>query len=457
MGTPLFPWQQYVMDVALEVDDDGVWAFDQIVLTVPRQSGKTFLIGPLVAQRMLERRTAALFSAQSREDAEDLWMYKIVPQIVDSPQLAPVVDWTRGVGNRRMWTRNGSEFKPVGPNPKKLHGKSPDLVWLDEVWAYPLEVAARLRQGYRPAWSMKPGQEWLSSTAGTADDSQWLNSLRRKGREQVEAGQRSGSAYFEWSTPEIVDGRQVWDLPDSELVPLILEHHPRRDHGLRASFVRSELADPGADRTRRQVVRDFANVTEPSRADTGGVFSDAVMERARSGAKIPGDARIGLGVAVDPDRRDASIGICARDGLGVAVTDDKRRLGTRWVAAEVIRLVDKYDVGLVAVVGAGPARSVADELDRAGVPLLRLTAADHAAACVGFADEFGSDHPSVTWNGGEEFRKAVAGAMGRRRSSGVVWESKADESIVSLPARTLAVWAFDHAPVPEPVVEPRVY
>lgn len=45
LGTPLMPWQQYVADVALEIDPDtGLLAYREIVLTVPRQSGKDLAV-----------------------------------------------------------------------------------------------------------------------------------------------------------------------------------------------------------------------------------------------------------------------------------------------------------------------------------------------------------------------------------------------------------------------------
>src|SRR5215207_2302173 len=45
LGTPLMPWQQHVADVAMEVDPDtGRLVYRRIVLTVPRQSGKTTLL-----------------------------------------------------------------------------------------------------------------------------------------------------------------------------------------------------------------------------------------------------------------------------------------------------------------------------------------------------------------------------------------------------------------------------
>src|SRR5215471_10973954 len=41
LGKPMMPWQSYVADVALEVDEDGRFAYQLVIVTVPRQSGKT--------------------------------------------------------------------------------------------------------------------------------------------------------------------------------------------------------------------------------------------------------------------------------------------------------------------------------------------------------------------------------------------------------------------------------
>src|SRR5690606_39326101 len=44
LGTPLMPWQQYVVDVALELDPEtGQLAYREVVLTVPRDRKSTRL------------------------------------------------------------------------------------------------------------------------------------------------------------------------------------------------------------------------------------------------------------------------------------------------------------------------------------------------------------------------------------------------------------------------------
>src|SRR5215471_15214010 len=53
MGRPLMPWQSYVADVALEVDDAGRFCYQLVLVTVPRQSGKTTLFEAVLDHRAL--------------------------------------------------------------------------------------------------------------------------------------------------------------------------------------------------------------------------------------------------------------------------------------------------------------------------------------------------------------------------------------------------------------------
>ena len=76
------------------------------------------------------------------------------------------------------------------------HGFDLDLGEIDEAWS---QRDGRLVQAFRPAMMSRPAaQLWVTSTMGT-DESIFWNGLVDDGRARVEAGQRSGVAYFEWS------------------------------------------------------------------------------------------------------------------------------------------------------------------------------------------------------------------------------------------------------------------
>ena len=44
LGTPFMPWQRQVADVALELLPDGSFAYREVIVTVPRQQGKTTMV-----------------------------------------------------------------------------------------------------------------------------------------------------------------------------------------------------------------------------------------------------------------------------------------------------------------------------------------------------------------------------------------------------------------------------
>ena len=76
MDTPLMPWQQYVADVALELDRErpGEWAYTTVIVSVPRQSGKTALMRAVAADRLLSYRDHIIqMTAQTGKDARKRW------------------------------------------------------------------------------------------------------------------------------------------------------------------------------------------------------------------------------------------------------------------------------------------------------------------------------------------------------------------------------------------------
>ena len=443
MGAPLFPWQQYVADVALEVLPDGTWAYDEVFVTAPRRSGKTHLIVPVTAHRCGQPRLAtAWITAQTLKSAVRRWE-EIANKIVASP-LRSKVKKNRGNPQMLRWPATESAFAPFAPNEDAMHGEDPDLVWVDELWSFDHEQRVVIQQGYEPAFSVKSGQAWLMSTAGTPR-SEWFNETRRRGHEAVAEGVRSGLAVFDWSAPEKVGGRPIEKLGDGELLRVVLDSHPRRDHGVRPDFLAKQLA-----KGRIEFLRAYANLSQnEDSVGADAVFSSDLMKANRAKSPIPAGARIGLGVAVDDDRRDAAVAVAWRDATGRAVTAYQQAEGTRWAAPEVLRLIEAYDVGVVAVQSAGPARDVADALEAAGVEVLRVSQADTAAAGSRFHDEFGAG--SILWDGSIEFSAAVAAAEPHKVQSGIIWRSLTGAPVTTLNAGTVAVWGVDHVPEPEQV------
>src|SRR4051812_39206978 len=68
LGMELMPWQQHVADVALEINPEtGRFAYREVVLTVPRRSGKSALLLAVLIHRMIAMGSAqiAAFTMQN--------------------------------------------------------------------------------------------------------------------------------------------------------------------------------------------------------------------------------------------------------------------------------------------------------------------------------------------------------------------------------------------------------
>lgn len=450
-GTPLFGWQRHVVDVALELDPDGSWHYREIVITVPRRSGKSFLIAPVTAHRGLAMPTLQQIwiTAQTRVNAVDRW--RDSSDWMFNSGLRSMLHRVNTTGNERVDFPNASFFRPFAPTPAAMHGADPTMVWVDELWHFDLQQKRAVEQGYKPNFVFKPGQAWLMSTAGTAD-SAWLNQLRREGRDRVEKGDNSTrSAYFEWSAPRSVGGKPIAELSPDDMLDAVFQAHPRRDHGLTRASLRDELTDDTA-----AFLRAYGNLTDDGET-VSAILSPEQLDRASRGSRIPDDARVSLGVAVHPDGADAAIAVCWRRPDGVRVVTARKTKGTRWVAPELERLHNERSVALVGFRAASAAREIADDVESRGVPVLKIAAPDWSAAGARFVSEVSEREPSVRFTAAHEIRTAIGAAASKQQQSGTTFVSRQGDSITALDAAVGAVWAVDHAPVLEIVPDPVIW
>src|SRR5215831_12770468 len=205
MGRPLMPWQAQVADVALEVDDTGRFCYQLVLVTVPRQSGKTTLFGAVLEQRAATwPRARCWFTAQSGKDAVDWFLNEHEPLMAAG--FRGGYRFRRAAGSEAIrWPATGGLVRPFPPTPDGLHGKTSDLVVVDEPWAFDLTHGQALDMAIVPTQATRPNaQVWKLSTAGDASSTWWLGTVEA-GRAAAAAGRTDGLAYFEWSAPDDVD------------------------------------------------------------------------------------------------------------------------------------------------------------------------------------------------------------------------------------------------------------
>ncbi|MFB6943391.1 hypothetical protein ACFWGL_12435 [Streptomyces sp. NPDC060286] len=359
MGAPLMPWQRQVADVALEVDDRGVYRYGVVVLTVQRRAGKTTLLRPVFAHRGLTVKRAGLWlTAQQRQDAADTWS-DTADAIEDSP--------LRRIVRRR--SANGQEslrFTPTGAKLRvfnalsrvALHGKNSDIVFIDEAFAFTEEQGDVILQAAVPTMATRPGaQLWIVSTAGTAA-STWLRAFVKKGRAQ-EGGPRF--AYFEWSIPE-----DTQDLTDLEVYAA---HHPAIGHTIGMDALRDARATMKA----HEFARAYGNFWVSS---DEWAIAPVVWDGARTRAPFLPGLPITFGAEVAADRSEGVIcaaGTLADGRAAVEVVD--RRGGIGWMAPRLTELSDRHRPAAVVIDPGSPAgpvhRAITEQRKRRGrwVPL----------------------------------------------------------------------------------------
>lgn len=467
MGRPLFPHQRYIVDVLGEVQseeagdpDPGRLAYDQGAAFMQRRSGKTVVAQPMVARTCGgPTKKTAWTTAQKRESAVRRWL-DATDQIMASP-MGHLVKRKISIAHEELrWRKTGSLYLPVAPDDETMHGEDPDLAIVDELWALTLAELEAIQDGYRPAWSVKEGQELMLSAAGVLRSSA-LKHVRVVGREAVARDRRLGLAFFEWAVPPEVGGVRVQDLEDAQLIDAVWASHPRRYLGLGRAFLEAELT-----KGRTRFLRHYGGIDDDTGSDAA-VIDLARIQAATAVEPIPVDARVAIAFEVDPDGLQAAIAAgWAWPGGPAQLEAIEQRESTRWAGPRIVHLAESTPVGLVACVNAGPGRDLADEIEPRlpeGVKMLRLPGGDFAAAFTRLKSSVEQQRPPELvhvriHDPRNEFADAVKASGVARWRSGPVPVKRGAEPMAMVTAMSVALWAADKIPeAPRPAPPFRVY
>lgn len=345
LGTPFMPWQRGVADVATELRPDGKgYVYPIVVLTVPRQSGKTTELRAVGTDRGISRpNTGVFYTAQTGKDARERWQ-DLVAAVKESP-LAPLATVRSAAGSERVVWPNGSMFRCFAPLPKSLHGYTPPLVMLDEAFAHDRQTGDDLMGAIGPAQITLPHRQlWIVSTAGTAE-SVFL-------RQWVEAGRAGteGVAHFEWACPDDVD---VYDASRYH------EWHPAVGYTIPAEAITAE-----ADRlSRAEFHRAYGN--RWTRTASHHIDGEAWDRLADPNITAPAMDPSGVVFAWDvmPDRSSSAL-VAVWEHGGVMLGKVARTgPGMSWLGPAVRELIG-MGWRTFAYDESGPGRELADELRR---------------------------------------------------------------------------------------------
>jgi hypothetical protein len=429
MGLVRQPWVERLAPGLTAIGEDGEWLYSDLVVTVPRQTGKSTLLGPLSVHRCLAIPGAQVWvTAQTRGFASDLIMREWAGRVVGRPAF-PGSRLRRSVGTEHLMMPGGGTVRPFPPNVDGLHGRYAHLVAVDEVWAH--GEGTHLEQAVRPTLTTTGGQAIWVSTAGDA-----TSGLLRRLVERGRAGQE-GIFLADWGLDPAA-ARYVEALLHEgtaralgEAVDLTLEQHP----GVLAR--RGPLLAAAGSMVPGEWLRAYANVWTAA--------SHGLIPAQRwHGRRITGDTPVPsqplvLGVAADPPGGGGAVVAAWRHNGRTLVDVVDHRPGVEWLPAAAADLYRRLRPRELAVDRGDPAyASVETAVLAHGVPAGRvhnLTAGEYAAACARWLDMLATGE--VAHSGHEELTRSALAGQGRQLGDRWVWDRRSGDPC-ALVAATVA-------------------
>ena len=352
LGTPLMPWQQKAARLIGARRKDGRPRYKTVLVTVPRQQGKTRITRAAIDARARQEPYLELYgTAQSRQYAAK-HVVGLGDELLRSapPSERAGLDVKRGVGNERVVWPNGTVYRPLSPTESGGHGDSIDFMLVDEGWA----LEAHVMGGIRPAMIARPNSQLVViSTMGTLDSHVW-NRLVARGRESVEDPD-SDMAYLEYAAED-----ESWVFDESKWHRWM----PALGRTVTVEDVRQAIADLEP----AEAIRAFGNITTASLAS---IFPDEWVEAAWR--VITPSERIVVSVEVNDEPAGATVatGHLAPDPtekepdrvVSAGRVIEWRPGSPRWVPQLVAKMIRERTVEAVVIDAKGPAREIWPELN----------------------------------------------------------------------------------------------
>jgi hypothetical protein len=436
LGVPLMPWQQDLADVAYEFDPaTGLLRYNEIDVTVPRQSGKTtltlakkvFRLTAMARQLGPQRST---YTAQKRLNARKKLERDFAELLRGSRSFKEITNAKARPTRATEWRlslNNGSEAIQFGtgsflqidtPSRTGGHGDTLDDGTIDEAFAHEDDT---VEAGMRPAMATRrSAQLWVISTAGDAK-SKYLYRKVLAGRSASESGAHGKVCYAEYSAPEDADpGDPVtwWGCM------------PALGHTIAEDFIHGEWeraqrkGQEGIDMFLRAYLNLWPEV--PNLGDDDGDAFDMEAWSALIDAN-PTLTSPSFGIATAPDQSWSAICAAWRrpDGSTQLLLGDDYRRDSTWVADRAAELKSRWG-----------GRFLVDAASRGLVPeAIGTTLTDRAVADNALANAVKN---RTVWHGNEKALNVSAKAA-RWKSSGETRVLDARSSIDISPLRAAAL------------------
>ncbi len=376
-------WQRLALLRALEHDGAGQLVWPMVVLSGPRQVGKSWLERIVCNWRIQQgerfgEEQAVLHIAHKLVAAQEVWR----PAARAWAHMARV-RWANG--EQQIELEDGSRWLIQAANDGAGVSFSLSMSLVDETWRVNRQV---VDEAIMPTMAEAASpQLWLVSTAGTSEsDLMMVN--RAAALAELDEPRAGSTLLLEWSAPPDPD----LDIDDPAVWRAFAPHwDERREERMRTARAKVE------ERAFRQ---QWLNQWVPSSADP-------LLDEALYTAAVTQDALFGpvsFAVEVTPDRSVATIVACAGGVLDVVA----ERSGVGWVVPFLAERVEAHHAVSVGFDSLGPAAGLGLELRAAlGGRVLLLSGRDVAAASGLLFDRLTATPPAVRIRHHESLHLAI--------------------------------------------------
>ena len=390
---PLRSWQKFsaLVETEMEFDDDvGLWlpVYDQTLTTVPRQLGKSWyeIVGLIIDLMTMNPTDQSMFLAQSGKDAKamifDKWLPKIelsslweFLQIKTNKGNSPNI-WSE-MARTRVVIHSGSEESGHGGTLRRVRG--------DEIWAL-LEAMIEHSTGAATR-AVADAQERYVSTVGQ-EDSDLMNGLIYRGRDDLAAGVNSGLALIEWSGDEERDpgDPEVWQ----QATPCLNEVSAGGEGVTSKSIAKEYDKDktPSKVYFRRKALNQIGKATIDTAVNLHLYDMSCVSHEEFNRPEPFPTGRTAVGIDTILDGTMASIAI-VDETWRVALTDHER--GRAWVVGRLAEAYEDPASPTFKVVGAQMGTMLEPNYEQIEqrlrwVGVRKFNHAERAAACANMRD-----------------------------------------------------------------------
>jgi len=439
LGLGFDTWQDGAGRLILAKREGGLYAagIGGVVISIPRQVGKTYLIGAIVfALCLLHPGLTVIWTAHQLKTAKETFL-AMQAMARRKKVRSHVLRVVLGSGDEAVMFRNGSRIM-FGARERGfgLGFAGVDVLVLDEAQ----RVTQRTMDDMVPALNVSPNP--LLLMLGTPPRPTDVGDVFRSVRREAVAGESEDTLYIEvGADPDTKPGAVDWVQ--------LAKANPSYPHRTSKASILRMWKRLGEDSFRREGYGIWDDDGAPSEGIDQAEWASCFDPK--STAK---DGPRAFGVAQSPDRSMVSIAALVQrpDGQYHGELIEHRKASAGWAARRVRELREAHSPVAVIVdpIAAGIVRELETDDQVLGEDFDIVKTVDYMAACGRLFDLVhstaqGSDDGALEFHHADQphLRAAVESAILKRLARGVVWRQGGDAPISPLVAVTLALVGFE--------------